>query len=119
MSGEFEKFWTRLLASHAKQHGTAPRQDEIESELRQAKHKPLSDDEVNDILESVIAETDQRTTHPPSDTSWVNDVDSASVEEGVLQLNKNKGESDEEIEKRLSEHRRRLLGEDEEDVDAD
>lgn len=120
MSNKFDRFWDELVSKYRRREGHTPTPEQLEREIAKVDAIPLSDDEIKSIV-SIVRSGDVRPTDVTQDLSWIDEIDTSSVEEGVLQLNRNKGESDADIEERLEELRKKALEEDsnEEDVERD
>ena len=80
----------------------------------------LSEDEIESIVRKVVAENDTDSFTP--ELSWFLELDTDSVEDGIMQLNRNRGELDEQIEEKLKEWRKQELEKDDngdDDVETD
>lgn len=105
------KFWKEhaaKLREFAKLRPLTP--EEAEKAARDAPEVPLTPDEIQKLV-------DAGANCPPDDVpeyDWLKEEDTESVEDDVLQLNRNKGDGDEETDAAEEELRRRML-DDEED----
>ena len=121
MSEKYESFWSELVRKYERVEGTAPSAAELEAQIEAVETEPLTEDEISSIVRAV-GTGQSEVAEPEPDFHWMDDVDTSSVEEGVLQLNRNKGEDDAEIKKRMDEFRKKALeedGDDENDVESD
>lgn len=121
MANDFDTYWDELVGRLARRKGLISTSEELEKELANLKSEPLSDNEINSIVTAVNSGESNRSQIVP-DLSWIDDFDTSSIEEGVLQLNRNKGDSDADVEERIEELRKRELEEGshgEEDVETD
>ncbi len=121
MSDEFDSFWNELVGKYRRREGLAPSLEELEKEIAAVDAVPLSEDDVQSIV-SAVSSGDIHPSEVTPDLSWIDEIDTSSVEEGVLQLNRNEGQSDADIEKRLEALRKKALDEntdDEDDVETD
>ena len=119
MTSKFDRFWDETLAKFQRREQLILTPEELEKEIAELKPEPLSEEEVGAIVEAVSSGDAPPSSGVSPDLSWIDEIDTSSVEEGVLQLNRNRGESDDEFEERLEQLRRRVLKEnddDEEDV---
>jgi len=94
--------------------------DEAEAAAKTAPAVPVSGDEIQRLVAAAVPcepEVPCDKDSGEDETAgfgWLDEVDTAEVEEGVLQLNRNRGEDDEETDKAEDDLRRRML-DDEED----
>lgn len=113
MSGEVDRFWkdaaTRLRRAKWL-HALAP--EEAQAALDAADEVPLSQDEIESVVEAATS-GDLATWTPRPVLNWAEDVDSAAVADEVCQLNRNRGEEDTETEELLDKLRREALANDE------
>lgn len=109
MSSDPEKTWKSLAARirRAKMlHKLSPA--EAEAELRDAPDMPLSEGEIDAVIRGATSGKLDAWEPEPS-PECLEDINTASVDEGVLQLNRNPGENDPETEKLIEELRRSAL----------
>jgi hypothetical protein len=114
MSKDFDEFWEELVRKHRRKNGFIPTPEELEAEAGTDSDEPLSEDEIDFIVAAVGRGTKPEIDIAP-DISWLHDVDTSSVEDGVFQLNRNRGQSEKDVEERLSELRKKALEEDGDD----
>lgn len=109
MNPESEKFWRQIAKGVARRTGHAPMTpEEAQREFESLPDEKLADDQIEDILNRVTSGelTDWTPATPEFDMS---EFDCESVEEDVLQLNRNEGEADAETDELLEELRRNAL----------
>lgn len=116
MSNDIDRAWEELVSKYRRREGLTPTPEQLEREIAKVDAIPLSEDEIKSIV-SIVSSGDVGPTDVTPDLSWVDEIDTSSVEEGVLQLNRNKGQSDADIEERLEELRKKALEEDSNDED--
>lgn len=121
MSNEADNFWDDYAKELRRKTGYCPlTPEEAQKELDSLPDRPLTKREIDEIAELVgtvtSGESKSWTTTP--EFGDFGDVDTESIEEDVLQLNKNAGEGDEETDELLRKLRREALTEDE-DGEAD
>jgi len=119
---EDQKFWrdnAAKLRDLARLRPLTP--EEAEEEAKTAPSAHVSEEELLRLIAAASpcepeapCESD---TDEPAGFEWFEDVDTEAVEEGVLQLNRNKGEDDAGTAETEEELRRRML-DDEEDEDG-
>lgn len=117
-----KKFWDEhaaRLRDLARLRPLTP--EEAEKAAMETPPAPMSEDE---LLRLIAAATPCEPEEPceldpdqEKDLDWLGEVDTEDVSEGVLQLNRNKGEDDEGTAETEEELRRRML-DDEEDEDG-
>jgi hypothetical protein len=109
MNGKADKFWTDAAANlrRAKRlHALTP--EEAQAQLDAAQEVPLSEEEIESVIDA--ATSGELTTWTPTPhLDWAEDFDTAAVADDVLQLNRNRGEEDPEVEQLLDELRREAL----------
>jgi hypothetical protein len=105
MANDSDKFWLELVA----RVGLKPlSQEQAESELANAPEEPVSENEVESFVRAAVR-GEWTVWRPSFSEEWVAGADVSTVEEEVLQLNRNPGESDAETERLLEECRRKAL----------
>lgn len=92
--------------------------EEAEAELRDAPDMPLSEGKIDAVIRAATSGKVDACEPEPS-PEYLEDIDTASVEEGVLQLDRNPGENDPETEKLIEELRRSALETDEPDKELE
>lgn len=92
--------------------------EEIDVFLDSVESEPLSEDQIEKIVASVVSSSIPH-WKPEPDLSWLDTtLNYSDVEEEVYQLNRNKGQEDEETLRRIEELRRKALNKNEEDMDG-
>lgn len=91
--------------------------EEAEEAAKWAPEVPLNPTEIQRLVAAAVP-CEPDVSNDDEEFGWFDNVDTAAVEEGVLQLNRNKGEGDQEAEDAEAELRRRLLDDEEEDEDG-
>lgn len=109
MTHEADKFWQKVARGLARRSDYAPlTPEEAQKEFESLPDAKLSDTEIDAIVDQVTSgELAVWTPTPPDDDTT--DFDREAIEEDVLQLNRNEGQSDEETDKLLDELRRKAL----------
>lgn len=111
MPDEADKFWGAMaskLRRGLKLHPLCP--EEAEQEYKAAVPEPLPDDLLDAMTESITSgQDDWSPSAGPVDQGLESGVD-----EDALQLNRNAGEPDPEVDERVERHRRKALGDDDE-----
>ncbi|QDU57529.1 hypothetical protein [Aeoliella mucimassa] len=121
MSEKHNSIWRELVRRYQRVEKTFPSAAELERQIEAVQPEPLTENEIDAIVHAVSS-GESHASEPEPLFDWLADVDTSSVEEGVLQLNRNKGDSDEEIKKRMDEFRKKALEEhddDENDLESD
>lgn len=121
MSNKFDEYWDELVRKYRSWKGLSLAPDQLAREIASVNSIPLSDEEIDSIV-SVVSAGESGHTNIRPNLSWIDEIDTSSIEEGVLQLNRNKGESDADFKRRLEELRKKALEEgsdDKDDVEAD
>ncbi len=115
MSKDFDNFWDELAKKYRCKRGFAPTPQELEASASSGEpDEPLSDEEIESIVSAVSrGESGRKADIDISpDVSWISELDTSSIADGVLQLNRNRGESQEDFEERLNALRKKALEED-------
>jgi len=121
MSGKYETFWSDLVRKYHRVEKTPMSVSELEREIAKLSVEPMSEREIESIVDAV-SRGECPPAEPEPDFDWIGEVDTSSVEEGVLQLNRNKGDTDSDIQKQMDEFRKHALEEsddEENDVESD
>ena len=109
MNPESEKYWRQIARGVARRTGHAPMTpEEAQKEFESLPDEKLSDAQIDDIVDRVTSGelTDWTPAIPEFDMP---EFDCESIEEDVLQLNRNEGEADAETDELLEELRRKAL----------
>ncbi|GAB4338302.1 MAG: hypothetical protein Kow0010_26650 [Dehalococcoidia bacterium] len=109
MNNEADNFWQKVARGLARRSGCAPlTPEEAQKEFDSLPDTKLSEAEIDAIVDQATSgELAVWTPTPPDDDTT--DFDREAIEEDVLQLNRNEGQSDEETDKLLDELRRKAL----------
>lgn len=122
MNNDFDRFWNELVAKYRRIEGLSlsPEEieNEIENEIEQMQIEPLSEHEIDLVVSSISSKEHESQSVVP-DLGWLGAIDTSSVQEGVFQLNRNKGKTSEEMQKKLDELRKKALEEDDTDDDME
>jgi len=104
MKPESEKFWRQIAKGLARRTGHAPMTpEEAQKEFESLPDEKLADEQIEDIIDRVTSgELIDWTPATP-------EFDCESINEDVLQLNRNEGEADPETDELLDELRRKAL----------
>jgi hypothetical protein len=109
MSHEADKFWQKAAQDLARQARLAPlTPEQAQKECLMLPHVELSGEEIECIIDQVTSGELTVWTPTPREEDTPN-FDSAAIEEDVLQLNRNEGQADAEINELLNELRRKAL----------
>ena len=85
--------------------------EEADAELAATPDTPLSEDEIERLLLSATA-GEAGIEEPFPEREWVPDREMEGIDEEVLQLNRNAGDEDAEVDQLVDEHLRKALGDD-------
>jgi hypothetical protein len=114
-----EKELDDIIAKSRKRHGFSPlTPDEAEVAYENAQEEPLPKDFIDSVLQKVSGDT-EKSWEPPVSYDWLEDSDYSEVEDGVLQLHRNKGEDDSDVEESEEELRNELLSDDDDEDGMD
>lgn len=111
MPDENDRFWGEMapkLRRAMKLHPLCP--EESEKEYKAAEQRPLPDGSLDAMVDSIVSGRDDW-NESQDEQPW---SDGADIEDQVLQVNRNLGEEDPEVDERVEEHRRKALGQDDE-----
>ena len=127
MADENDTFWKDAKGKLRRAANLDPMcREEAEEEVNRTKNsKPMSDDDVNSIMNFVLSigergglpvEPEEAAEEDEDDEDisggWVDPVTAEMMDEQILQLNSNAGEKDPEAEALLEKLRREALGDD-------
>lgn len=108
------KAWTELAAKLRKALGLAsPTVKNADAEMAAAGEIPMSEEEVAQIASAAASSPPDETFEFDTDYSWIKEVETGAVSEEMLVLNRNRGEDDSEVERRIEELRKKALEDDE------
>lgn len=111
--------WSEIVGKLRRAMGLAPpTPEEADAEMRSAGEIPMSDDEIKAIAK---AATEGQRGRPELESTyeWLCDQHDETIEDSLLVMNRNKGEDDEEVQKRLDELRRKALDSENDDDEED
>jgi len=109
MANEADKFWQDVAKDLARQAGVSPlTPDEAQKEFETLPDVALPEAEIESIIEQVTS-GDLAVWTPMPISGETPSLESQAIEEDVLQLNRNAGESDSETDELLDELRRKGL----------
>jgi len=121
MRKKYDSFWSELARKYHHVEKTPDSVADVDRLIETVEPEPLTDDEIDSIVHA-ISSGKSPAYRPEPDFAWLGDVDTSSVEDGVLQLNRNEGDADSDVKQRMDELRKRALegnGDDENDVESD
>jgi hypothetical protein len=117
MNNEDKEFWEWVAPKLRREYGyTDMTPEEIEALLDTVEDEELPPHQIEHILESIRADS-VLYWEPEPDFLGIDELHDTDVEEEVYQLNRNKGQEDEETLRRIEELRRKAL-DNEEDPDT-
>lgn len=90
--------------------------EEADAALAATPDTPLTEAEIERLLSSATA-GEAGVAEPLPERAWDPDKEMASIDEDVLQLNRNAGAEDAEVDQLVDEHFRKALGDDGEEDD--
>lgn len=112
--------WSEIVAKLRRAMGLAPPSDEeADAAMLSAGEIPMSDEDIEAIARQAIGQKTTRPTLEP-DYSWLGEqAEDETVDESMLVMNRNKGEEDDEVQRRLKELRRKALESDDANDDEE
>lgn len=117
MSDDTKK-WSRVAARLQRALGLAPPTlEEAEAEMAKAHEVPISDTEINRIVDAATGADTPASVAPEPDYEWTAEFATDEVAEDMLVLNREAGEEDPEVTQRMEELRKEALSDDEEEDD--
>ena len=117
MNSDDMKFWEWLLDQVGHEYTpTKMSLEEIEAFLNTLEDQPMSEDQIEAIIVSLRGD-DVPHREPEPDFSWLGMSGTNELEELVFQLNRHRGQDDEETLRRIEELRRKALEDDESDTE--
>jgi hypothetical protein len=109
MPDETDKFWGAMVSQLRRGLRLHPLcADEAEKEYKAAKPEPLPESTLDAMLDSITSGRDDWA----STRNVVNQGLESGIDEDALQLNRNAGDADAEVDDRVEELRRKALGND-------
>lgn len=117
MSGN-PKNWSQVAAKLRRALGLAPPTlGEAETEMAQAEEAPMSDVEISRIVNAATGPDAPASFDPEPDYDWAGEFSTQEVEDEMLVLNRDAGEEDPEVDRRIDELRKEALRDDDEEDD--
>lgn len=111
MTDNLDRFWQGVRGKLRRALWLCPlTPDEAEREFASAPDAPLNEGEIESLVRKVTTESCEPSPEPGE---WSPELDTSEIRDSVYQLNRNRGETDLEVDERLDELRRKALGEDE------
>ena len=110
MNSDADRFWQGVAKRLRRAKGfSVPTPEEAEAELDAAEEDPLTEEQIDAMVQAANSGEIQSYT-PMPDLSWLGAESDEYADEELLVLNRNRGEDDEEIDALLEEQRREALG---------
>ena len=102
--------WSQIVEKLRRAVGLAPPTlDEADAAMASAGEIPLRDAQIKDMAQQAVEQGEVR-PDLELDLGWLeSEAEDSAIADSMLVLNRNKGESDEEIQRRLEELRRQAL----------
>ena len=115
MTSDADKFWDEVADKLRRAEGFCiPTPEELKAELDALEAEPLTDDQVDEMVRAATS-GELATWTPLPDLGWTGEGESSDISDEVMQLNRNLGDEDPEIDELLDQQRREALGTDEDD----
>jgi hypothetical protein len=112
MTADADRFWKDVAGKLRKAEGfCVPAPSELEAELDSVEQEPLTDAQIDTMVQAAMS-GELATWTPMPDLDWTEDGETRRVMEDVMQLNRNLGHEDPEIDELLDRQRREALGTD-------
>jgi hypothetical protein len=113
MTSDADKFWDEVAGKLRRAEGfCVPNPKDLEAELDALEAEPLTDEQVDEMIQAATS-GELATWTPLPDLEWTGEGEPSDINDEVLQLNRNLGEEDPEIDELLDRQRREALGTDE------
>lgn len=107
MANKGDKFWSEMAGRLRRALHLDPlTMQEAEEEYRAAEDKPIPDETIYAIMQSVCSGEETPFPHRDRDLEGTHE---SNIEDQVLQLNRNQGEEDAEVDELIEKHRRKAL----------
>lgn len=108
MNSEADRFWDEIVPKYRKLKGLCPMTpQEADAAFDGAPEIPISDDDVQRIVDGVVH--DQPPDWQPDSAEWSPDGNLESVDEDMLAVFREEGESDPDTDVKEAELRKRIL----------
>jgi hypothetical protein len=112
MTSDADRFWEEVAKKLRRAKGfSIPTPEEAEAELDAAEEEPLTDEQINGMVEAAVSGELAAWT-PTPDLSWMGETNDSTIEDELFALNRNRGEEDQDVDEILEEQRREALGDD-------
>jgi hypothetical protein len=113
MPNQEEKFWSDIVGQLRRALRLRElSQEEAKREYKAAEEIALSDERIDAIVGAAVSGEHAVWTTEPQVESWPADMDTASIEDQVRQLNRNLGEADDQVDELIDKHRREVFEDD-------
>lgn len=110
--------WLRVAAKLRRALGLAPPSlEEADAEMAEAEETPMSDEEIQGIVDAATGTNTIGSFDPEPDYEWTREFATDEVADEMLVLNREAGEEDPEVDQRIEELRKEALrnGDEEDD----
>lgn len=112
MPDENDRFWGEMASTLRRAMKLHPLcSEESEKEYKAAERRSFPDGDLGAMVDSIVSGRDDW-NGSRDEQPWSDGADTANIENQVLQVNRNLGEEDPEVDERIEEHRRKALGQD-------
>jgi hypothetical protein len=113
MTSDADQFWKEVADKLRRAEGfCVPTPKDLEAELDAIEPEPLTDEQIDAMFQAAVS-GELATWTPMPDLDWIEDRESGRIMEDVMQLNRNLGDEDPEIDELLDRQRVEALGTDE------
>ena len=113
MTSDADRFWDEVADKLRKAKGfCVPAPKDLQIELDAIERDSLTDDEIDAMVQMAVS-GELATWTPMPDLEWTEDGETNRIVDDVMQLNRNLGDDDPEIDELLDQQRREALGTDE------
>ena len=113
MTSDADRFWDGVARKLRRAKGfLTPTPEEAEAELYAVGEEPLTDKQIDAMMKAAISEKLEPYT-PMPDLSWLGIINDSYIDQGLLVLNRNRGDEDKEVDELLEKQRREALEDDE------
>ncbi len=92
--------------------------EQAQAEYDAAEPADISDADIERLIANVVDGDESAGSDSFEVTEWTLDVDTEEVESGFLQLNRNQGNEDPEVDELIEKHRREALDQNDDDEDS-
>ena len=113
MTSDANRFWNKVADKLRRAEGfCVPAPKDLEAELDAIEPEPLINHQIDEMVEAAVS-GEFATWTPMPVLDWNEDAESSRIMQDVMQLNRNLGDEDREIDDLLDQQRREALGTDE------